>query len=460
MINENNIWLICNEKLTTHLPLAYNQVHTIHDLPQTGCEAIILTLQSADDVRSLYKLRQNPAFKFTPVFYYGDLTTEEQSLFDGLADEFMLEKTQSILERLQLIPEELKMTEELGLIILILLFSRQVSIHGFLDNKNSYVLTYPLLNVYIDQESFDSWLFLQNLVQRKLLIENHLTDEIQACPFCHSGHFNFKNSCPNCHSIDIKSQQFIHCFSCGNIAPINEFMTSEQLICTRCNAKLRHVGIDYDKPLEDKSCNHCHHYFIEAEILVICLVCKKLLNPEELGSRRLYDYELSKKGELYARGIEKKIDHNFSYLFDLIEYEALIALIEWQKKLIERYPSIYFCLLGLQIKNIETLIKLQGLFNTEKIILELFSQIRQLLRTTDLISKVNECIVFFLPMTKLDGGEKLINKINNFISVQKTHFQNIPIEVEISLISSDELKLINSELILTELTARLEKIKC
>lgn len=460
MVQEKDIWLICSQGTNPPLSASYNRVHTIHDLPETGCDAILLPVQSANDLKLLYKIRQTPAFRFTPLFYYGELQAKEQILFDGLADDSLLEKTQAILERLELIPEDIKTSEDLEMIILIYLFSRQpYSLKGFLDCQNTYVLSYPLINLYIHQEFFDSWRFLQGFVQRDLLIEKTLVDEIQACPFCSSGLLNFKNSCPSCHSIDIKSQHFIHCFPCGHIAPINEFMTREQLICPRCNAKLRHIGIDYDKPLEDKSCNHCHEYFSEAEIQVACIACKKLLNPEELESRRLYDYALSKRGELFALGIEKKIERHFSYLFDLIDYQSLIAIIEWQKNLMERYPSIHFCLLGLQVKNMEALIQQHGLFNTEKIILELFNQIKQLLRKTDLVSKVNECIIFFLPMTDLKGGKTLANKIHDFILEQKTDSQNSPIEVATSLLGAEELvsQSINSELIMPSLLERLDR---
>ncbi|ARG97054.1 hypothetical protein [Legionella micdadei] len=92
MAQENNIWLICNQESSPPLSVPYNLVHTIHDLPQSGCDAIVFQMHSANDLKLLYKIRQIPTFRFTPVFYSGELSTEELVLFDGLADDTLLEK--------------------------------------------------------------------------------------------------------------------------------------------------------------------------------------------------------------------------------------------------------------------------------------------------------------------------------------------------------------------------------
>ncbi|CEK10522.1 TackOD1 domain-containing metal-binding protein [Legionella hackeliae] len=266
--------------------------------------------------------------------------------------------------------------EDNELFLLSYLFTHStILIHGFLTPYSAKGLSFPLLKVLFGQDSnFDEWNFLQNLVSRDLLLQEKLIDEIQTCPSCTSGLLNYKNSYPNCHSIDIKTQQFIHCFTCGNIAPTKEFLRQERLICPSCNAKLRHIGMDYDKPLEDKLCYQCGFYFLDAEIIITCMNCSKTTNPENLITRRLYNYKLTKHGELLARGIEKKLQTRFSNFFEFIEFEVFFAIIKWQVKLSTRYKELHFSVLALKIINEDEILNEFGIFHTEKLLTEFYER--------------------------------------------------------------------------------------
>jgi hypothetical protein len=308
-------------------------------------------------------------------------------------------------------------------------------------------MSFPLIKPITGSRSqLDEWDFLQSLMNRELISMEELIDEIQTCPFCQGGLLNFKNSCPNCQSIDIKAQQFIHCFTCANIAPMDEFLRLEKLICPRCNAKLRHIGIDYDKPLEDKLCNKCAFYFLDAEVNIICLKCLKIHKPENLVTRRLYNYKLSKRGELLALGIEKKIQRQYSHFFKFIDYTLFLAVVKWQTILAKRYDTNYFSILALKIVNEDEILSEVGIYYTEKLLNEFYKRLRNIFRESDLGTQEERFVLFLLPMTDAEGCNVLLKRIKQFSEKQELSKSEKKLVVHLGFITSKDIIQTSQEL--------------
>src|SRR5205807_3597889 len=68
-----------------------------------------------------------------------------------------------------------------------------------------------------------------------------------------------------CGSIDTAPQNFLHCYACGNVGTQEQYLTHQGLSCPKCSARLRHIGVDYDRALETLVCRSCAGRFTEPE---------------------------------------------------------------------------------------------------------------------------------------------------------------------------------------------------
>lgn len=459
MKQQQSLWVLGNSPANMPFPLDYKHAATIKDLPESEVFAIIIAKNPhGEHLRQFAELRAMPAYRYTPIFYAGP-ATEEVELFDGIVDEQLLDKADAIHQRLELVTEANLTSESNEIILLVYLFTRpENKLKGYVNHQSTHIFEYPLLSLLFPQEqNFDGWRFLQDLVMPDLLAPGLLLDEIQTCNACDSGLLNIKNSCPSCHSINIKPQKFVHCYTCGKIGPVPEFLRQERLVCSRCNTRLRTLGVDYDKPLEDKLCNECGHYFAEPEVNLVCLVCHRTSSSKELSARRLNEYSLTRRGEYLVRGIEKGIYRNFNHFFKVIDYEAFMAIVAWQAKLAERYPSLYFSVMTLQITNAEKLLEEQGVVGIEKQLGELFTNLRKVFRESDLSSRIEGTMLFFLPMADAEGCTILVDRIKVFVNQMAKNNNNKGLEVGLSYITSNEMNnaQLQGELVISELHARI-----
>ncbi len=131
------------------------------------------------------------------------------------------------------------------------------------------------------------------------------------CSSCTSARMTFSERCPDCKSENVSMSDFLHCYTCGTIEPEIEFLKNDNLQCPSCHTKLRHIGEDYDKPLESYLCNDCDAQFVESEPVSSCLDCEKVVTTDQLKKVKLYEYSLSDKAGYF---ICMNIDYAMSVL--------------------------------------------------------------------------------------------------------------------------------------------------
>ncbi|WP_242510220.1 hypothetical protein [Halorhodospira halophila] len=98
---------------------------------------------------------------------------------------------------------------------------------------------------------------------------------------------------PECDSLEIRTEIGLHCFSCGHVAPQRRFQKNGMLKCPNCYVTLRHIGEDYDRPLENQVCDHCQHMFMEGRVQARCMACGQVHEPNSLEPCGVYRYRLS-----------------------------------------------------------------------------------------------------------------------------------------------------------------------
>jgi GGDEF domain-containing protein len=262
---------------------------------------------------------------------------------------------------------------------------------------------YPLLEV-LSQDGSDSFEWLRNLANNKIIETSAMIDRQRECAYCRSAHLSFVDICPNCLSIDIKQQASLHCFTCGCVDVQDKFMHSGTLVCPKCHTHLRHIGSDYDRPIENYRCQSCSQTFIEGDVQVRCAMCEKEMQPSELILNEIHSWRLSDKGRTIAfRGEVFDLSSGFDQL-DFISRELFIHDLDWMMVTSRRYPNVHFSLFGIYFANLPDLVEL---FNHARLLqmLESFAQrLRSLLRTPDLSTRTAENMLWLLlPSTDEQG---------------------------------------------------------
>ena len=93
----------------------------------------------------------------------------------------------------------------------------------------------------------------------------------------------------------------IHHFRCAYIGPESDFRKNDFLQCPKCNHKLKHIGIDYDKPSEIHTCKNCNHKSQETKMKAKCIDCRKENELDQLSTYSIFNYTPTEKGRQLAK---------------------------------------------------------------------------------------------------------------------------------------------------------------
>lgn len=359
-------------------------------------------LASIDDNLALETLRRHETLCLIPIFTV--LQTNETPLCDGYCENeiIVINKITHLSQRLDalnLIPLDPKSR------FLAYCYSRApLDISPHTDWSSPTYYHYPIADLFIEK-NYHTPNWLNELAEKNFLTKGKLLHSQFICSHCESGHLSFTERCPNCHNEDITQCPFLHCFTCGLIAPETEFIQGDRLKCPKCNGLLRHVGEDYDRPLESGQCFNCHEFYQEAELWVKCMMCKKNYSPDRLGKSNSRHYHIT---ESNAADILNTYFMQHLNVFDEINYiesPFFIALLDWLFALNQRYPEEAFSLIGFTIKLSPEVIPFLHHFA---------EQLKGILRTTDVLTRIlDEEIWLLLPKTNEEGLNIVLSRINN-----------------------------------------------
>ena len=435
------------------------QINALDELPEEGCAFVAFDFEGEVAFENLVTLRQTAAYRYCPFFSWDGAPDKCQPLLDGGFGEAAYGKAEQINERIMICqqndgdhPEK----QDINLFICRYIFSREnLSVLPRITYENIYGFTYPLIDALSSEGTANEhWYVLNALVKRGYLKTQEVMNELQICPGCEGGLLNFNHCCPNCDSIDLHIEPFVHCFTCGNVGPVKEFMKHQELVCNRCQTVLKHIGIDYDKPLEDKICEKCQHRFFDPNTRYMCLACEKMGDPEDLKTRKLYALHLTKKGEELAKNRLKNLEVDLGAFFELINFNILELIIQWQVRVAQRHKEIEFVAGVIFIENIDALIEEIGYLKTEKQLVLFYENARDLFRKTDLLSVEDDKLFCLLTMTNLKYIPIIQERIRDF-DKENTN-KGSKLVIKFGFISSTEIleNNLDKELLVNEMLNR------
>jgi GGDEF domain-containing protein/DNA-directed RNA polymerase subunit RPC12/RpoP len=273
------------------------------------------------------------------------------------------------------------------------------------------VYSYPVADC-IAGEGYEGASWLRTLRDRGLLAQGSLVDRLRFCPRCECSHLNYVDVCPECRSLEIRKVEFLHCFTCGRVAPEEEFLKGEGMRCPFCGVRLRHLGSDYDHPLESYICAQCDARFVDPEVVVDCHCCGARSRPEDLAVRNIHGYRLTEKGRTSVRtgsmeDIYALLDH-LNYVIP----DYFLQLLDWLLILIRRYPDAGFGILGIRFDNLPELTDRLGRSRVTQMVDSVAERLRQLIRTTDVSTRTSRGgLWLLLPRTDREGCKILADRI-------------------------------------------------
>jgi GGDEF domain-containing protein len=280
------------------------------------------------------------------------------------------------------------------------------------DWRHPSIYYYPLAEV-LGPESSDTWSWLRSLRNRSLIEPVELLDRLRYCAECGGSHITYIDLCPNCSGIGIEETSFLHCYACGEVASEERFLRPEGIVCPKCRASLRHIGVDYDPALEHFLCNLCDHTFPEPDIQACCLHCDTRTAPERLVTQNIETLRLTESGRLAARS--GRVEQLWSVL-DHLNYTSPAYFqhtIGWLLDLNARHNQIHFSILCIKIANLHELMRDFGAGRVQQLLSALATRLRQLLRKEDIVTRTSETVFWLLlPQTDEKGCEGLLRRIH------------------------------------------------
>lgn len=389
---------------------------TIYDDPPHPSklqQAVILNATAPESVilEYLKEIRKSPVSRLLPVVTTSELSYEPSLLTDGFAST-VIDATsifQRILRRLSGLPEYEDMDGVMAL--LSFLYSRQVEVIPVKAPCFPRYYRYPVIDSFCcaDASIENTISHLQSI---GIFEPSKLIDRVRICPHCEAAQINYVDVCPVSNSINIEKLPFLHCFTCGHVAPQESFISAKGMKCPNCNTNLRHIGSDYDRPLESYYCHTCSSSFIEPRIIARCMTCDTIANPEDLEVHAIHTLMLSEKGRTAVR--TGNINDIFALLDDLhyVPIQLFEQQLAWMLQMTHRYPDDVFSVIGIRMTNIPELVAKIGRQIAYELLETFADRLRQLIRTTDIATRsAEDTLWIILPRTSQDGCSVLHKRV-------------------------------------------------
>lgn len=271
------------------------------------------------------------------------------------------------------------------------------------DRHSLALYRYPAIEL-LAREGEDTGAGVVALSRRGLLEASRLVDRTRHCRGCGSAHLHYLDVCPHCSSIEIHKSPSLHCFTCGHVAPEADFRGDAGLACPKCAARLRHIGVDYDRPLTQLACASCRHVFVESAVVVRCLDCATTAEPSELDVREVSALRLSAHGRAALRA--GQVNESMAAL-DSANYVVpahFRQLVDWALAAQSRHAEMRFGLMMVEFLNSAEFVERHGAARAYLMLDEFARRLHELLRTSDVSTRTaEERLWLFLPFSHAPG---------------------------------------------------------
>lgn len=408
-ISDLSIAVLGNRVFNINIPQLEHFTDLNNLLAAKTVDVILLDMPATYAGQALRKLRKAPAYRFSLIFCCHDQDGWCEALGDGECpmDSSEIESLWEMWQQRYRLFKQGAAPERFESRVLTWLWLRDKAfVRALRDPQVPQHYRYPLLEALADNEPVNSFVWLSLMAQQGWLEHGRLVDRVRLCSGCGSGRLNYIDVCVECHALDISRQPSLHCFNCGHVGPQESFLKDGVLLCPNCLNRLRHIGSDYDRPMENYRCLSCQAFFVDAQVQAACLDCGLSHSPDKLRVREVRDFRLAESGRFRCRQeFDDRLVQHFGRL-NLLGGKDFYDLLTWQIQLVRRYPSPPFSLIGMRFVNLAATLARVGEQRGHAFIDSLAERLKESVRDTDRCSRsTEEFFWIMLPQTEGKGLE-------------------------------------------------------
>lgn len=387
-------------------------------------DVVYLDLPAQQQDALLTQIRQHEQYFCIPVFVK-QASPLSSAFADGLWPESFPQWQQQYHERFaQLLPRPTQHDEQSKLLTYLWLHpNRRLEPQRQTQNGRYF---YPLLALWLDvSDTHDS--SLANLNRSGLISPDQLLNRVKYCQQCGGGALNFVETCPACGSFDTTTASALHCFTCGHIDAESEFLRPDGLSCPNCYTRLRHIGVDYDRPIENQQCNSCNTRFIDSDVKAHCFNCGHSNQLHELVENKIYNYKLHDQGIIWIK-TGQQVSVMPSNIGEPVANDHFAWLCQWQNQLAQRH-ELNHVILALRFNNLDKLYQSYSSQQVSEKLDEFFTRFNNLVRQTDVVCRWQSDVLFyFLAHTGKEQVDVISAKLNQLMQQQ----QENPLEIDVN----------------------------
>ena len=352
----------------------------------------------------------------TPI---ADFTGGEYPRADYVAPSFSLDKLHDALTATSPLRTVLRNTTQIqknddyvGLTIIALAKTRNQGLTASVNPGAKDMISYPLLSGIINARNE-----LDDLSGAKLL-KRTFFERTQCCGDCGSARVIAREVCQHCSVPNLKEESLVHHYKCGHQGEKAEFLNGESLVCPKCNAEVRHFGVDYDMPGSVFVCHSCGESSPDPVVSFLCSDCGKTTPGEAMRERDWHHYELTTTAEvalLEGRLPRLSLDALTDELSGRRSPRDLAMIINLTHGVYERYEREYSLLvINTVIMDEEVSATIDNVqAKVQRLVVDLLGET---IRETDYLAVVDNTIVILLPETSHENSEIMVRRLNDKIN--------------------------------------------
>ena len=387
----------------------------VEEMISSGCNAFLIeTPDASDALRAAEIIRNTPAVSYYPIFSRMRFGKKFEALCDDCVStpQEALAKAGDMLSALSEVNSEAVLKSGDFRLLAWFYMRRGVSLVPISNPSSDDIYSYPVAECLSgDPPYHKQW--LDNLRTMGQIENSRLVDRIRVCPKCSSPHVNYIDVCPSCKGIDISAKEMVHCFTCGRVGLMENFVRESSMVCPFCGTRLRHLGSDYDHPLESLICFECSHTFTDAAVLTSCHNCGARNAVNELGVVSYFTYRLSEKGRVTARVGEMETAFALFDRLGNVSYSYFEEFLDWNINMARRYKAEYTAtLVAVRFSNMEMIGGLVGGARMAQMIDAITMRLKELLRGTDVVMRSSMGVLcFLLPHTNMSQDRVVTSRV-------------------------------------------------
>ncbi len=298
--------------------------------------------------------------------------------------------------------------------------------------------TYPCLSVnFSHTDEFQVFDILEQ-AEKDGIFTSEFEDLVYLCTQCSNGHLSYREVCPKCNSSNSETDDIIHHFPCGYVGPKADFNNEidDELDCPKCNKRLRHIGVDYDKPSVIHECLNCSHKFQNYFVKAKCLTCSKDNSIEVLKSKKIRKYTLTQKGIHAAINGYVSTSKDIEDIIGTIKYDTFKTMLKYEiERLKQTDGDSNICVIHIQNSN--RIYSAIGSEAQQAMLKDVVGVIRSNIRSADVISFQDSSTII---LSMYEIPEKIAKRIlaeivNILIRLMKTAFKDVDTDFTMKTIS-------------------------